>query len=211
MEKKIAIIDYGFGNIKSVLNGLSFLGVKGEIISLPEQMDDYGGVILPGVGAFAPAIMFLKKKGFDSAITNYLKSGKLLYGICLGFQLLLTKSYENGEHKGLNLIEGEVKKFQFNDNKLKVPHMGWNNVQITETEGAKKMFDEIQNGDNFYFVHSYYVVLNNNLCASSFCNYDIDFCSSIAFNNIWGSQFHLEKSGNSGLKVLKNFIKEVHK
>jgi glutamine amidotransferase len=226
--KKIAVIDYGFGNIKSVLNALNFCGANAGVINSPDELSKYGGAILPGVGAFGPASDFLKKSGFDAAICNYVKSGKMLYGICLGFQLFFTAGYENGKYGGLNLIEGEVRKFDFSglshcgDNrcgaekndgapavrsKLKIPHMGWNNVKQTHTDGAKKMFDATEDGENFYFVHSYYAMPEDKNKASSFCNYGIDFCSSAAFENVWGSQFHPEKSGDKGLQILKNFIR----
>ncbi|MDR3113692.1 MAG: imidazole glycerol phosphate synthase subunit HisH [Endomicrobium sp.] len=206
MNKKIAVIDYGFGNIKSVLNALNFCGSTADIINLPEELSKYDGAILPGVGAFGPASEFLRNGGFDQAIRSYVKSGKMLYGICLGFQLFFTKGYENGEHNGLNLLEGEVKKFGFEDKTLKVPHMGWNCVRQTQSSDAKKMFNAIEDNENFYFVHSYYAMPSDKNKASSFCNYGIDFCSSIAFENIWGSQFHPEKSGVKGLEILKNFI-----
>jgi glutamine amidotransferase len=206
MNKKIAVIDYGFGNIKSVLNALHFCGAAADVINLPEELSKYGGAILPGVGAFGPASEFLKSGGFDQAIRAYVKSGKMLYGICLGFQLFFTKSYEDGEHNGLNLLEGEVKKFEFEDKTLKVPHMGWNGVRQTQSPDAKKMFASIEDNENFYFVHSYYAMPADKNKASSFCSYGIDFCSSVAFENVWGSQFHPEKSGDKGLKILKNFI-----
>ncbi|MDR3048393.1 MAG: imidazole glycerol phosphate synthase subunit HisH [Elusimicrobiota bacterium] len=203
---KIAIIDYGFGNIKSVLNALNFCNADAVVINEPSKLAQYGAAILPGVGAFAPAADFLQKKGFVGAISDFVKSGKMLYGICLGFQLFFTNSFENGQYDGLNLIEGEVKKFDFNDRSLKIPHMGWNSVQWTDNPYSKLMFDGIKNGENFYFVHSYYPVLKDEKIAAGWTDYGVDFCSCIAYKNIWGSQFHIEKSGDIGLKVLKNFI-----
>ncbi|MDR3244196.1 MAG: imidazole glycerol phosphate synthase subunit HisH [Elusimicrobiota bacterium] len=211
MPLKIAIIDYGFGNIRSVLNALNFLGVESEIISDSKKLEGFAGAILPGVGAFAPAAEFLKNKDFDKAVADFVKSGKMLYGICLGFQLFFTKSYENGIYDGLNLMEGEVKKFEISDKKLKIPHIGWNSVSFTDNIYAKKMFDGVKNNENFYFVHSYYPVLKDEKKAAGFSDYGIDFCSCMAFENVWGSQFHPEKSGDNGLLVLKNFIKEVFK
>jgi len=207
--KKIAVIDYGFGNIKSVQNALNFCGAEPVVISSPEKISEFGGAILPGVGAFGPASEFLVKDGFDAAIREYVKSGKMLYGICLGFQLLFTKGYEGGNYNGLDLIKGDVKKFELPDKSMKIPHMGWNNIKITDTAAAKKMFAGISDGESFYFVHSYYASAENKAQASSFCNYGIDFCSSVASENVWGSQFHIEKSGEKGLRVLKNFLSEV--
>lgn len=207
--KKIAVIDYGFGNLKSVLNALNFLGAQGTLVTEAGKISAFDGAILPGVGAFAPAAQFLSDKNFDGAILDYVKSGKMLYGICLGFQLFFTKSYENGRSNGLNIVCGEVKKFESGVEKLKVPHIGWNSVEFAKTDGAKKMFDGIENGADFYFVHSYYGSLQNKEQTSSFCKYGVEFCSSICFDNVWGSQFHPEKSGKFGLKVLGNFIREV--
>ncbi|MDR1926118.1 MAG: imidazole glycerol phosphate synthase subunit HisH [Endomicrobium sp.] len=209
MQTKIAVIDYGFGNIKSVVNALHYCNAQGCVIDSPLQIADFNGAILPGVGAFGPATDFLKLKGFDKAIHDYVNSGKMLYGICLGFQLFFTKSYENGEREGLNLVSGEVKKFEFKDKTLKIPHMGWNNIEILDSIFAKKMFNAISDKEFFYFVHSYYAVPTNSQIVSSFCSYEINFCSSIAYKNIWGSQFHPEKSGKKGLKILSNFIDEV--
>ncbi|MDR2772947.1 MAG: imidazole glycerol phosphate synthase subunit HisH [Elusimicrobiota bacterium] len=204
--KKIAIIDYGFGNIKSVTNALLFCGADPVVISSPKELSNYGGAVLPGVGAFAPAIQFLKNLNFDKALLDYLSAGKMLYGSCLGFQLLFTRSFENGENVGLNIIEGDVKHFNFTDGKLKIPHMGWNNVELKNGNNIKKMFDGINDSEQFYFVHSYYVALKNPSQIGAITKYGVSFCSAVAIDNVWGSQFHPEKSGNCGLKLMKNFI-----
>jgi glutamine amidotransferase len=213
MNIKIAIIDYGFGNIKSVINALNHCGADPQVIQEPSKLSNYGGAILPGVGAFAPAAEFLKKKGFDEAVFSYVEQGKTLYGTCLGFQLLFTESFENGHFLGLNLIKGKVKRFipqtQASGKKLKIPHIGWNNVSFSKTEGAKKMFEGISDNESFYFVHSYHVVLEDEKYAAGWTDYGSKFCSAIAFDNIWGSQFHPEKSGVCGLKAMSNFIKEA--
>ncbi|MDR3256935.1 MAG: imidazole glycerol phosphate synthase subunit HisH [Endomicrobium sp.] len=211
MQTKVAVIDYGCGNIKSVVNALHYCNADTYVIDSPLKISNFGGAILPGVGAFGPAVDFLKSKGFDKAILNYVNSGKMLYGICLGFQLFFAKSYENGEYEGLNLISGEVRKFEFKDKVLKIPHTGWNNVESSESEDAKKMFSAVANEETFYFVHSYYGILKDLSQASSFCDYGIKFCSSVSYKNVWGSQFHPEKSGKNGLKILSNFIDEVNK
>ncbi|MDR2666450.1 MAG: imidazole glycerol phosphate synthase subunit HisH [Endomicrobium sp.] len=208
---KIAIIDYGFGNIKSVINALHYCNAEACVVDSPLRISNFGGTILPGVGAFWPAADFLRLKGFDKAIRDYVNSGKILYGICLGFQLFFTKGYENGNHEGLNLIPGEVKKFKFKDELLKIPHVGWNNVSIKDSLCAKKMFFSIDDKESFYFVHSYYVIPENSLCVSSTCEYGLKFCSSVTYENLWGSQFHPEKSGEKGLKILSNFVNEVSK
>ncbi|MDR1928507.1 MAG: imidazole glycerol phosphate synthase subunit HisH [Endomicrobium sp.] len=209
MKIKIAVIDYGMGNIKSVVNALHCCKVETEVIKSPLEIKNFDAIILPGVGAFSPAIKFLKLKRFDVAIRDYANcSDKMIYGICLGFQLFFTKSYENGEHYGLNLISGEVKKIETYKN-LKIPHIGWNNINILDTQNSKKMFDTINTNELFYFVHSYYVQPKNLQQISSICNYGTNFCSSIVYKNIWGTQFHPEKSGAKGLKILVNFVKEV--
>jgi len=210
MQTKIAVIDYGFGNIKSVINALHYCNAEACVVGSPSKISDFAGTILPGVGSFGPAADFLKSKGFNEAIYNYVNSGKMLYGICLGFQLFFTISYENGNYEGLNLIPGEVKKFDFMDKTLKIPHMGWNNIEVLENSiYAEKMFDSIDNRETFYFVHSYYAIPKNFSQVSSICCYGMQFCASVAYKNIWGSQFHPEKSGTKGLKILSNFIDEV--
>ncbi|MDR2709717.1 MAG: imidazole glycerol phosphate synthase subunit HisH [Elusimicrobiota bacterium] len=206
MLKKIAIIDHGFGNIQSVVNACNFCGCLPIVINDPKKLLDFNGAILPGVGAFGPAIEFLRRTGFDQAIKNYVNAQKMLYGTCLGFQLLFSISFENGQYEGLNLIEGTVEKFNFKDKTLKVPHMGWNNVNILENPFGKKMYRDIKDGENFYFVHSYYANPKDKSLISSVTDYGIKFCSAIASKNIWGSQFHPEKSGTAGLKLMKNFI-----
>ncbi|MDR0915134.1 MAG: imidazole glycerol phosphate synthase subunit HisH [Endomicrobium sp.] len=210
--KKIAIIDYGFGNIKSVLNALHYLNVQAFVINnCTSEILNFDGLILPGVGAFKPAIDFLHDQGFDKAILDYVNCGKMLYGICLGFQLLFDISYENGKHQGLGLIHGEVRQFIQKDNFLKVPHMGWNNISIiNQNLYTRSMFNNILNEESFYFVHSYYAVPYNVSQVSSVCTFGIQFCSSISYKNIWGSQFHPEKSGEKGLQILRNFIDEVN-
>jgi glutamine amidotransferase len=205
MSTKIAVIDYGFGNIQSVANAIKVCGAEPVIINSARELSNFNGAILPGVGAFGPAISFLQSTGFYEAVKNYVSSGKMLYGTCLGFQLLFSRSYENGDFKGLGLIEGSVKKFPIDEN-LKIPHMGWNTVSLTDNSYGKKMFAKILNNENFYFVHSYYVDLKDISTAAAWTDYGIKFCSAIAIKNIWGSQFHPEKSGKSGLQIMKNFI-----
>jgi glutamine amidotransferase len=210
-EPRIAIIDYGMGNLRSVTNALKHCGAGAYIISSPNKISEYDGAILPGVGSFGPASDFLQAELFNHAINEYVKSGKMLLGVCLGFQLLFLKGFENGEYTGLGLIEGDVRKFELPEKKYKIPHMGWNSVKITDTPYAKKMFSGVNDNEYFYFVHSYYCTPKNTEKASGICNYGVDFCSCAAYENIWGCQFHPERSGDNGLKVLKNFINEVKK
>jgi len=210
MKPKIAVIDYGMGNLRSVSKALELCGADVEIITEAKQIQNYNAVVLPGVGSFAPAIKIIKSKKFDVAIKEHIKSGKMFLGICLGFQLLFTKSYEEGEYKGLDIIKGTVKKFKPKRNKrLIIPQMCWNKINKSKNPYAKQMYKNIKNKTYFYFVHSYYCVPRDKNLIATTTNYDIDFCSSIATKNIWGSQFHPEKSSTNGLVILKNFVKKV--
>ncbi len=199
----ITIIDYGIGNLGSILNMLKRIGVEGEVKSDLESIKDASKLILPGVGAFDTAMKKINK----SNLTNVLKLKALeekipIMGICLGMQLLMNLS-EEGIEPGLGLIDGEVKKFSFENPHLKVPHMGWNYVHMSQKD------DPIINGldqSKFYFVHSYYVKVkddNNSLLKT---NYGIKFDSGVRKDNIFGFQFHPEKSHKFGMKLFENFV-----
>jgi len=210
MNPKIAIIDYGMGNLRSVSKALELCGADVEIITEAKQLENYNAVVLPGVGSFAPAIEILKEKKFDKAIKKHIDAGKMFLGICLGFQLLFTKSYEEGEHKGLDIIKGTVKKFKSSKaKKLIIPHMCWNRVKITKNPYSKDMYGKIKNETYFYFVHSYYCCPDDKKVIATYTDYGLNFCSSVAVKNIWACQFHPEKSSTDGLMLLKNFVKKV--
>lgn len=194
----IAIIDYKMGNLSSVYKAFKYLGYDCVITDDEDVINKADKIVLPGVGAFRDAINVLKEKKLDLIIKNNIKSNKPFLGICLGMQLLFTTSYEDGEYKGLDVIKGDIIKF---DTKLKIPHVGFNNINILD---GKKLFKGINNNPNVYFVHSYHVKCDMKY-ASSLTNYDYDFISSIEYNNIFLVQFHPEKSGEIGLKILKNF------
>ncbi|HIC09901.1 MAG TPA: imidazole glycerol phosphate synthase subunit HisH, partial [Campylobacterales bacterium] len=198
---KIAILNYNMGNLASVFNALKIVGenrISIQIENDPEKIFSYDKIVLPGVGAFGDAIEHLKDIGMDRAIVEFAKSGKYLLGVCLGMQLLFEKSEEFGEHKGLSLLNGEVKRFPKSD--LKIPHMGWNRVFPKHTNS---LFRDLDN-PYLYFVHSYYVeTTEENILATT--QYGITFTSAIEKENIFGLQPHPEKSHNSGLKILKNF------
>ncbi len=200
----IAIINYNMGNLRSVQNAFDKIGKKATIISDPSKIKDYDRVILPGVGAFGDAIEHLKSSGLDEALKEYAKSGKPLMGICLGMQLLFEKSEEFGNHKGLGLIDGEVKQFDKSRFKtpLKVPHMGWNRV----TTKSSKLFDKMDDSFYLYFVHSYHVVTSDDVTIAT-THYGYDFCSAVESENIYGFQPHPEKSHKFGLKILENFTR----
>jgi len=207
MKPKIAIIDYGMGNLRSVSKAIELCGAGVDIITEADQTENYNAIVLPGVGSFAPAIKIIKDKGLDIAIKKHLDDKKMFLGICLGFQLLFSHSYEEGTHKGLDIIKGSVEKFVPKENeKLIIPHMGWNTINISDTKFSKQMYKNINNNEYVYFVHSFYCKPENKNLIATTTNYSVDFCSSIATDNIWGCQFHPEKSSTIGLTILKNFV-----
>lgn len=199
---KVAILNYNIGNLSSVKNAIqTFKNAKVDIVSDADSIKQYDKVILPGVGAFENAMQYLKLNNMDEAIKLFIKSGKPLLGICLGMQLLFDKSYEFGEHLGLGIISGEVVKFQ--DSELKIPHMGWNTIDIKQNS---KLLNGLNNNEYLYFVHSYYVKAKYKENILAICNYGEDFSAIVQKDNVFGIQSHPEKSSSSGLKILNNFI-----
>jgi len=191
--------------LASIINAFELIGADITVEKEPENLIDYDKLILPGVGAFGDAMNHLRESGMDRAVIEYAKSGKPLLGICLGMQLLFESSQEFGEHKGLGLIEGEVVAFDKSkfDHKLKVPHMGWNELFVQkETPLFKNLPDEFY----LYFVHSYHVVCDDRYIAGK-THYGYEFVSAVEKDNIYGIQPHPEKSHNNGLKIIENFIK----
>ncbi len=201
----IAIIDYGAGNIKSVINAFDFLDKKCTLVSKPENLKEYSHIVLPGVGAFGEAITKLKNNGMDEAVKEAVKSGKAFIGICLGMQLLFERSFEFGEHEGLSLLPGKVVKFnEANfDKPLKIPHIGWNALEFKQNSplilGLKKL-------EYLYFVHSYHVVCDDKFALAK-TTYGYEFTSAVWHENIFGFQPHPEKSHEAGLKILENFAR----
>ena len=195
----IAIVDYGMGNLRSVQKAFQYLGLDARIGSDRSLLSDASHIVLPGVGAFADAAAALRRTGLDGEIKRQTATGKPFLGICLGMQLLFDRSFEDGEHEGLSLIPGEVRRFAVKD--LKVPHIGWNTVRkVKETPlfaGAEDM--------TFYFVHSYHAADVAEDCVETVCDYGCTFVSSVNRDNVYGVQFHPEKSGEAGLELLKNF------
>jgi glutamine amidotransferase len=195
------IIDYGMGNLRSVEKAVSAVGGQPVISSDPDAILKAARLILPGVGAFGDAMENLRRNGLDAAIRESVNAGKPLLGLCLGLQLLFTHSEEFGSHKGLDLIPGNVRRF--NDPGLRVPHVGWNQI-----EGLKPnpLLKGIPEGSYFYFVHSFFVEPDkpeNSLCWTS---YGHRFCSIANKDKVWGAQFHPEKSQEAGKKLLRNFL-----
>jgi glutamine amidotransferase len=187
------------GNLASVLNALKIVGVNAEIISDSDKIGEFDKIILPGVGAFGDAMEHLKEIGMDEAIKDYAKSGKYMLGVCLGMQLLFESSEEFGDHKGLSLLEGRVKRFPKNE--LKIPHMGWNKIFPRD---QKDLFRGIED-PYLYFVHSFYVETSDKYILGE-TEYGIKFTSAVRKDNIFGLQPHPEKSHENGLHILKNFI-----
>lgn len=194
----IAIIDYGMGNLRSVQKAFEYVGIPAVITSDKNIIRSADRVVLPGVGAFRDAMSSLVETGLDIVIREQIASGKPFMGICLGMQILLDVSYEDGEHKGLGIIPGEVVKF--NDLSLKIPQIGWNEIIIREDS---PMLSNLP--DNMvYFVHSYYCKTQQQYIDAR-CDYGIEFAAAIRYRNIFATQFHPEKSGDTGLEILRRF------
>lgn len=195
----IAIIDYGMGNLKSVEKAFERVGVRAVITREKGIIDDSDGLVLPGVGAFGDAMANLADSGLDKVIIENVKAGKPLLGICLGMQLLMSNSEEGGLYRGLNLVEGTVVRFRGN---LKVPQVGWNQIKIQKPH---PLLEGISDESNFYFVHSYYVNPVEKEVEIALTDYETAFPSIIAKGNVYGIQFHPEKSSYPGLRILKNY------
>ena len=197
----IAVIDYGVGNLFSLQCSLAAIGAESVITGDAEVIQKADKLILPGVGAFGDAAAALEKSGLVPVIQEEVKKGKPLLGICLGMQLLFERSYEYGVHNGLGLLKGEVKPLGDYVTGLKIPHMGWNSLDITASSPLMKYTAQ---GDYVYFVHSYCAVdCKDSLIATA--NYGIDVTAVVGKDNVYGTQFHPEKSGDVGLNILKAF------
>ena len=199
----IVIIDYGLGNLFSVCNVFKLLGIKAIISSKPDDIKNAERLVLPGVGAFGDGILNLKRLGLDRILTaEVIDKKKPFLGICLGLQLLADKGFEYGEHQGLGLVHGEVRKLDTEKSGLKLPHIGWNSIQ---TVRSSPLLDNIQPDADFYFLNSYHLVCKNpnDLIATTF--YGENVTAAIQRLNIFGVQFHPEKSQDNGLKLLENF------
>ncbi|SMC10131.1 imidazole glycerol phosphate synthase subunit HisH [Nitratiruptor tergarcus] len=201
---KIAIIDYNMGNLRSVSNAFEKIGNPATIEKDPEKLKEYDKLILPGVGAFGDAMEHLRQSALQEAIIEFAQSGKPILGICLGMQLLFEKSYEFGEHQGLGLIPGEVVPFDKSrfEHRLKVPHMGWNELFVQK---ETPIFRGLPQAFYLYFVHSYHAVCDDAYAIGKTV-YGYEFVSAVQKENIFGLQPHPEKSHENGLKILKNFV-----
>ena len=203
----ITIIDYNCGNIFSLIRILEKLNIKHNVSNDPNILVKSDKLILPGVGSFSVGIDNLKKHNIDDCIKQFIKKGNWILGICLGMQLLVTNSEEFGENDGLNLIKGEVKKLKStNKKKYKIPHVGWNSIIFKENAYSNNLLKNVRNLSNFYFTHSFAVktTLEENTLAETIYS-DNSFSSIILKENILGVQFHPEKSGIAGEKMIRNF------
>ena len=200
---RIVIVDYGMGNIKSIVSTLNYLGVEDIILGADyEILNSADKIILPGVGSFGKAISQIKQKKIDTYLNEIvLDNSRPLFGICLGMQLLGTSSTEDGYNEGLGYVNAEIVKFD--TSLVKVPHVGFNQVNVNNK--LKLYFDFNNVPTDFYFTHSYYMKSNVDI-NQCYCNYQDDFVASFEYNNIAGAQFHPELSQINGLKLLKNFI-----
>jgi glutamine amidotransferase len=198
----IAIIDYGVGNLFSLSCSLKKIGAESVITNDVNVIKNAQSLILPGVGAFGDAAQKLESGGMSSLIKDLTLNGKPLLGICLGMQMLFDKSYEYGEHNGLGLIKGEVCPLEKDVSGLKIPHMGWNSLDFKKKNS--KILKYINDGDYVYFVHSYYAKCGEEYLSAT-SHYGIDVTASVEKENVYGTQFHPEKSGEVGLKILQAF------
>lgn len=199
----IAIIDYGAGNLQSVKNALESIGAPYLITAIPDEITSADGVILPGVGAFGHAMNEINKRDMAEAIKKTARSGRPFLGICIGMQLFFESSEESSGIPGLCLMPGRVVRFRWEDG-LKIPHMGWNNIQTVK---YSRLFDGLPAGAFMYFVHSYCVIAGKREDVTATTRYGMTFDAAVEDGQLFGVQFHPEKSGELGHVILKNFIK----
>ena len=199
---KIAIVDYGMGNICSLSSTLNFIGINDVVITDNyNELKSADKLILPGVGSFAKAIKTIRSKNLNIYLDDIvLENKKPLLGICLGMQLLANSSNEDGENSGLGYVNANVTKFIIEN--LKIPHVGFNQIEICKTSS---LYKSIPNNPDFYFTHSFKMTSQDSI-NQSFCNYGENFIASFEYNNIYGTQFHPELSQTNGIQLLKNFI-----
>ena len=197
----ITIVDYQMGNLRSVQKAIERVGGSAQISSDPKVIANAEKLVLPGVGAFGDAMNEIRRRDLADPIRDFIASDRPFLGICLGLQLLFEKGYENGEHQGLGVIEGEGVRFDLPE-QFKVPHMGWNTVQKTK---ESPLLVDTPEGSHFYFVHSYYVRPSDPDVVALRCHYGTDFCAMVQRGNLFATQFHPEKSQENGLQLLRQF------
>lgn len=206
---KVAIIDYKLSNLFSVKHALDYIGVESQITYDKDIIANSDAAIIPGVGAFGDAIKNLEKLELIDLIKDFISSGRSFMGVCLGMQLLFTQSEEFGTYMGLNIIKGKVKKFTDKSKKITVPQIGWNQIFIPKNKSLQPSspLKNIKHGEFMYFVHSYYVIPEDNKVILSETTYEnITYCSSLLYNNVFATQFHPEKSGKEGIKIYREWL-----
>lgn len=203
----IAIIDYGAGNIQSVYKALRYINCDAKVTNNSNEILKADGAILPGVGSFGDTMNTMEQFNIKDTVIEYTKSGKPFLGICLGLQLLFPESEESLGVKGLSVFEGKIKKIPNKNGQLKIPHMGWNSLNIKKKDG---LFKGISENPYVYFVHSYYLDAKDKSIVSSQTDYGTVIDASVQKDNIFATQFHPEKSGEVGLKMLRNFADIVN-
>ena len=199
----IGIIDYGAGNLQSVYKALKFIGSECRIVDSREELFKCDGAILPGVGSFADAMDCMAKSRLVDAVKDYANGGNPFLGICLGLQLLFPESEESPGAKGLSLLDGSITKIPNTDGTLKIPHMGWNSISIKQHDG---IFRDIPDESYVYFVHSYYLTATDRSIVAATTSYGTSIDAAVQKGNLIATQFHPEKSGSVGLKMLENFV-----
>jgi imidazole glycerol-phosphate synthase subunit HisH len=195
---KAAVIDYDLGNLPSVTKALERIGVDNTIVEAPDVLGDFDVVVLPGVGHFGTGMRNLRDRGFDTAIKDWADAGKPLLGICVGLQLFMESSDEDPDERGLGIVKGHVRRLSA----PKVPHMGWNTLEVAP---EAKVLSAVEPGEMAYFVHSYYVDPDDSVVAAK-TTYEETFCSAVEQDNVVGVQFHPEKSANVGRRVLERYF-----
>ena len=201
----IAIVDYGVGNIFSLYSSFKYIGAEVVLTSDPEEIKKADKIILPGVGAFADAAKKLRDSGLADVVVDEVKNGKPLLGICLGMQMLFERSFEYGEHKGLGLIKGDIVSMEgVVPANYKIPHIGWNGLHFPKDKAKSDIFKYINENDCVYFVHSYFGA-NCDESVIATTEYGAELTAAVAYKNVYGVQFHHEKSGEVGMKILKAF------
>jgi len=208
MKKKVIIVDYNLGNLFSVKQACDSVGIAATISSDKAEIEDADALILPGVGAFIEAMHNLEQLDLVDAIKNSVAKGKPFFGICLGLQLIFSRSEEFGSGEGLNLIEGVIKKFPatYEDRKIKVPQIAWNTIRSGDQSWETSPLFDMDQDEFMYFVHSYYVEPASESCVLTRTDYEgLDYCSGILQDNIFAVQFHPEKSAQKGISIYKNW------
>jgi glutamine amidotransferase len=201
-SSRIAVIDYGMGNLRSVQNAVEHVGGKSVVVANPKDLFAYDKIILPGVGAFVQAIACLHQTGLAAALNERREAGAHILGICLGMQLMCSVSEEDGIHEGLDWFRAKVMRF-LPDTGLSVPHMGWNGVDF---EREDPILAGLESGSDAYFVHSYHVACDDQVDVLATTDYGLRFHSMIQRGNVRGIQFHPEKSQGFGLEIIRNYL-----